>query len=300
MKMDKNLNENDQQMVSLNRPNDGISSPRYEEVEEQQGITLAQIWHMIVKHWVALVILVFVGLIGGVLYSKVIKSPKYQASVQLMVVSHESASSSTTENINAAITKTKIAYGYITTDEVATAVAKKLNEKEGNNFYIKDGNGKYTSTLDLTSVKKLYSVSIPTVTTNSTSVFLSITSTCKTEALAIDVVNYVASSTIELSNQEGSQIYDYLKDSLVTLGSANYATDSSTSTLVIGLIGVLIGAVVGAAYAIIRELTNTHVSSKADLETVTGYKVIGMIPKYENKVNADEPTTTGEGEKKNA
>ncbi len=300
MKMDKNLNENDQQMVSLNRPNDGISSPRYEEAEEQQGITLAQIWHMIVKHWVVLVILVFVGLIGGVLYSKVIKSPKYQASVQLMVVSHESASSSTTENINAAITKTKIAYGYITTDEVATAVAKKLNEKEGNNFYIKDDNGKYTSTLDLTSVKKLYSVSIPTVTTNSTSVFLNITSTCKTEALAIDVVNYVASSTIELSNQEGSQIYDYLKDSLVTLGSANYATDSSTSTLVIGLIGVLIGAVVGAAYAIIRELTNTHVSSKADLETVTGYKVIGMIPKYENKVNAEEPTTTGEGEKKNA
>lgn len=298
--MDKNLNENDQQMFSLNRPNDGISSPRQEEAEEQQGITLAQIWHMIVKHWVALVIFVFVGLIGGVLYSKVIKSPKYQASVQLMVVSHESASSSTTENINAAITKTRIAYGYITTDEVATAVAKKLNEKEGNNFYIKDDNGKYTDTLDITSVKKLYSVSIPTVTTNNTSVFLSITSTCKTEALAIDVANYVASSTIELSNQEGSQIYDYLKDSLVTLGSANYATDSSTSTLVIGLIGVLIGAVVGAAYAIIRELTNTHVSSKADLETVAGYKVIGMIPKYENKVNTEEPTTTGEGEKKNA
>ncbi len=280
-------NENyENQMTSLPRPNENV------EEEEESGISLSDIWHMIVKHWVGLVIFLLVGFAGGFGYAKFIKKAKYQANVQLMVVN--STSDENTANINLSLQKTQIAYGYLVTDEVVNSVCEKMAEKKYD-VYTKDANGKDTTTFDTTEVKKLYSVSIPTVASNSTSIFLSITSTCKEEQMAIDVCNFVVDSALELVNDPSSKGYSILNNSLVTMGKANYAKDTSTSTAVVSLIGALIGVVIGAGYCIIRELCDTHVSSKSDLEKLTGYKVIGMIPLYNNDVNIEE-----KGEKENA
>lgn len=257
---------------------------------EKGGITLSQIGHMIWKHWVAAVVCLLVGLAGGVGYSKFLKTPKYQATVQLMVV--DSSTGSTADNINLALKKTQIAYGYMTTDEVVTEIGKKLAEKSYD-VYLKDSNGKATENVDISKVKGYYTVSIPTVTTNSTSVFLSVTSTCKTEAMAIDVANLAVESTISLANATTSTVYGLLQNSLVSMGSANSAKDTSTSTLVFAAVGALAGLVIGAAYGIVRELLNSKVSSKVDLETITGYKVIGMIPKYENAPEKKEGSKEG-------
>ncbi len=246
---------------------------------EKQGITLGQIGHMIWKHWVASVICLLVGLAAGVAYSKFIKTPKYQATVQVMVVSNDK--STTTDNINDAIAKARIVYGYMQFDEVAESVGKKLIEKGYGELYVKDANGKETAEIDLAKVKSYYTVAIPTVTTNSTSIFVSVTSTCKTEALAVDTANYVVTSTIELANDSSNTgAYSMLHNSIERMGTANSAKDTSTSTVVFALVGSLAGLVIGAGYGIVRELLNTKVSSKTDLEALTGYKVIGMIPKY--------------------
>lgn len=277
-------NENyENQMTSLPRPNENVE-------EEEDGITFSDIWHMIVKHWVGLVIFLLVGFAGGFGYAKFIKKPKYQANVQLMVVN--STSEENTTNINI-FQKTNIACGYLFTDEVVNSVCEKMAEKKYD-VYTKDSNGKDTTTFDTTEVKKLYSVSILKTSSNESSNVLSITSTCKEEQMAIDVCNFVADSALELVNDSSSKGYSILNNSLVTMGKANYAKDTSTSTAVVSLIGALIGAVVGVGYCIIRELANTHVSSKADLEKLTGYKVIGMIPLYNNDVNVE-----GKGEAEN-
>ena len=261
---------------------------------EKSGITLSQIGHMIWKHWVAAVVCLLVGLAGGVGYSKFLKTPKYQASVQVGVV--DSTSSSTTENISLAIRKTQIAYGYMSSDEVVKKLGEKLGAKEYD-VYLKDSDGKKTDNVDISKVKGYYTVAISTITTNSTSVFLTVTSTCKTEAMAIDVANYAVEATIELANSSSSTFYGLLQNSLVSLGNASSAKDTSTSTLVFAAVGALAGLVIGAAYGIIRELLNSKVSSKVDLETITGYKVIGMIPKYEN---APEKKEESKGGKDNA
>lgn len=280
----ENNEKYENQMISLSRPNENVE-------EEENGISLSDIWHMIVKHWVGLVIFLLVGFAGGFGYAKFIKKPKYQASVQLMVVN--STSGENTTNINLSLQKTNIAYGYLVTDEVVNSVCEKMAEKKYD-VYTKDSNGKDTTTFDTVEVKKLYSVSIPTFSSNSTSIFLSITSTCKEEQMAIDVCNFVVDSALELVNVPSSKGYSILNNSLVTMGKANYAKDTSTSTAVVSLIGALIGVVVGVGYCIIRELADTHVSSKADLEKLTGYKVIGMIPLYNNDVNVE-----GKGEAEN-
>lgn len=287
-----NLNEEQTNPISL-KSNEIANNNQNQPEDEEKGITLSQIWHMIIKHWVALVICILVGFAGGFGYAKFIKTPKYQASVQLMIVNSGSTTSTADSEISLALKKTQIAYGYLTTDEVATSVGKKMAEKKYD-IYLKDDSGKATTNVDVTSVKKLYSVTIPTVVSNTTSIYLNITSTCKTKDMAIDVVNFVATSAIELVNNTSSSVYGYLNNSLTCIGSANSAKDTSTSTALLSVIGAVIGVVVGAVYGIIRELTNTHVSSKQELETISGYKVIGMIPKQEFDEDEDK------GDDKNA
>lgn len=260
---------------------------------EKSGITLSQIGHMIWKHWVAAVVCLLVGLAGGVGYSKFLKTPKYQATVQLAVV--ENSSDSTTDNITLALRKTQIAYGYMTSDEIVTKLGEKLGAKDYD-VYLKDKDGKKKDEIDVSKVKGYYTVAIPTVTTNNTSIFLTVTSTCKTEQMAIDVANFTVEATIECANAS-ENIKGLLKNSIVSMGNANSAKDTSTSTLVFAAVGALAGLVIGAAYGIVRELLNSKVSSKVDLETITGYKVIGMIPKYEN---APEKKEESKGGKDNA
>lgn len=247
--------------------------------EEQDGITLSRIWHMIAKHWIVLVCCTAVGFLGGVGYSKFIKTPKYQATTQIMAV-NDAPSGNAQDDINLALKKAAIAYGYMSSEEVLKTVGIKMEEK-GYDAYVKDSNGKKTENVDVNAVKGYYTVTIPTVTNNATSIFVNVTSTCKNKQMAIDVANFVVSSTIELVTTEGTNGYTILKNSIASMGEATNAKDNSTSTWVIALIGALIGVVVGAGYGIVRELTNTKVTSKQDLETLTGYKVIGMIPDYQ-------------------
>lgn len=184
------------------------------------------------------------------------------------------------EAINLALKKAAIAYGYMTIEEVLKSVGVKM-EANGYNAYVKDASGNKTENVDIAAVKSYYTVAIPTVTNNATNIFVNVTSTCKNKQMAIDVANYVVDATIELVNTKGTNGYTILKESIATMGEATDAKDTSTSTWVISLIGALIGVVVGAGYGIVRELTNTKVTSKQDLENLTGYKVIGMIPDYQ-------------------
>lgn len=251
----------------------------YEAREEQEGITLSRIWHMIAKHWIVLVACTVVGFAGGIGYSKLIKTPKYQATTQIMTICND-PTLDTEKAISLSLKQAAIAYGYMSMDEVVNAVGAKM-EANGYDAYTKDSSGKKTGNVDTVTVKNYYTVTIPTVTNNATSVFVNVTSTCKTKQMAIDVANYVVDATIELVNTEGTNGYMNLKNSIASMGKATNAKDTSTSTWVISLIGALIGVVLGAGYGIVRELTNTKVSSKQDLETLTGYKVIGMIPDYQ-------------------
>lgn len=271
---------------SLQRP--AVNNMAEPNEEENSGITFSQIMHMLKKHWVALIVLSLIGFAFGAVYGRFIKKPKYQSSTQLMIVNSESGEGLTPDQqISIAQRKAGILYVYMTSDEVKTDVAKKLmsidasydlyNKDEKKNP-IKDNKGNYT--YDLVALSTLYAVNLQQVSSDNTSVFVTVTSTAKTSQFAIDIANTVANTTITLCNQKGTNGYQYLNNAVTTLGTATAAKDKSTSNVVVAAVGLLIGVICGAGYGIIAEMTNTHVSSKAELEQITGYKVIGMIPKY--------------------
>ncbi len=278
----KNLNDEGRLVESSGRGGyQQVQEVVYQQEEDEKSVTLGQIWHMIKKHWISVAICGLVGFGGAFAYAKLIKSSKYQANAQLLV-----GENSTNNSINLT-TRVTTASAFLQSDRVVKAVGAKLADKDYE-VQLKNATGAVIENeYDITAIKELFSVS---TTTNSP--IITITSSCKTEQMAIDVANYVASAGIELANTESDPIYAYLGDCLSSMGVATQAKDNSTSNVLISIIGVLAGLVVGCIYAIVRELTDTKVTSKGELETLTGYKVIGMIPKYE--IDKDEENEEGE------
>lgn len=275
--------ENEEQ-YSLPRPdNNNRIIQENSNTEEESGITLSDIWRMIKKNWVAIVICLFVGLAGGAVYAKAIKKAKYTSSGTLMIVK-ENTELSDCRNMAGVV------YGYIDTGTVKENVTNKMIELGYSSTY-KDKDG----VIDTSALT--YSASMPTFgSSTNTSIFITISATTNKAQMSKDLVNTVMEVTRDLCESDNSKMN--IAKGYVNISSyASDSKDTSTSTLIISLIGTLIGVVVGAGYAIIRELTNVHVSSKMELETLTGYKVIGMIPKY----NKDEDTNVdNKGDNKDA
>ena len=273
--------ENEEQ-YSLQRPDNNNRLVQDNSSEEESGITLNDIWRMIKKHWVAIVICLFVGLACGAVYAKTIKKPKYTSTGTLMIVKENTELS---EDRNMA----GVVYGFISTGTVKENVANKMISIGYESVYKnKDG------VIDTSALT--YTPSLPTYgSSTNTSIFITISATTSKAQMSKDLVNTVMEVTKELCESDNSKMN--IAKGYVNISSyASDSKDTSTSTLIISLIGTLIGLVVGAAYAIIRELTNVHVASKMELETLTGYKVIGMIPKYDK----DESTEENKGDNKNA
>ncbi len=273
--------ENEEQ-YSLQKPDNNNRLVQDNSSEEESGITLNDIWRMIKKHWVAIVICLFVGLAGGAVYAKTIKKPKYTSTGTLMIVKENTELS---EDRNMA----GVVYGFMSTGTVKENVANKMISIGYESVYKnKDG------VIDTSALT--YTPSLPTYgSSTNTSIFITISATTSKAQMSKDLVNTVMEVTKELCESDNSKMN--IAKGYVNISSyASDSKDTSTSTLIISLIGTLIGLVVGVAYAIIRELTNVHVSSKMELETLTGYKVIGMIPKYDK----DESTGENKGDNKNA
>lgn len=277
-KMDK---ENEEQYF-LQKPDNNSKISQDNSTEEESGITLNDIWRMIKKHWVAIVICLFIGLAGGAIYGKAIKKPKYTSTGTLMI-SKENTELSEDRNMAGVV------YGFISTGTVKDSVANKMIELGYSSVY-KDKDG----TIDTSALT--YTASLPTYgSSTNTSIFITISASTSKAQMSKDLVNTVMEVTKDLCEADNSKMN--IAKGYVNISSyASDSKDTSTSTLIISLIGTLIGVVVGAGYAIIRELTNVYVSSKMELETLTGYKVIGMIPKYDK----EETSSENKGDNKDA
>ncbi len=262
-------------------------------VEEEKGITLSQIWHMIIKHWVAIVILALIGLAVGVVYARAVKKPKFKAESQVMVLTSDSTLTQA-QKISLSESLVRICYGYMSGPEVSEAALEYLvnNNKK---FVNKNGKAIY----DSVDFSKMYTVSMQFSTTNVPTIFIKVSATTSNKEMSIAIANAVVTVTAELCNTDG-QVSSYLKDCVVPT-ETDIAKDSSTSNLIIAAVGVLGGVVLGVAYAIVRELLNNRVGSKMELEQMTGFKVIGMIPKYSNApLSPEKQNQTTEGEKQDA
>lgn len=266
----------DQNLNSLTKPN---TNPAMAEKEQEEGISFSQIWMMIKKHFVAIIICTILGLAFGVIYARGIKKAKYEATSEVLVIKDTSSSTESAdanEVYNFGTKMATVCASYMQSQEVQDEVCKVMFNDGYKDYKTSDDEFNYVG------LSEKYSVSLPTIgSTSTTSLFVKVTATTKDEKESIKLANTIVNKTNELVNTDGNSLKVMLGNSLV-ITEAHIATDTSTSNVVIALIGIVLGLLVGIIYAIIIELTNTKVTSKRELEQITGYKVIGMIPKYSN------------------
>lgn len=269
--------------------NDNFEENYAEEEEESQkgGVTFKDIFKMIGKHWIALIICALLGLAAGVVYGTAIKSPEY---VSTGTVTVYPSSGSTTDPY----TKTRDVCLYMQQSRVRNKVCEDLVAQGYTDYLMKDSSGNLVTdeegnkVYNVSALAKQYSASVPTtLSSTSGSIFINVSATTDNAVLSQTIVNLVMSDSKTLVEGGDSVIASALGVSL-SYDSATYPTDTSTSNVAIAAIGTLIGLLVGAVYGIVRELTNTRVNSRKELEAYTGFKVIGMIPNYKKQLEDEE------------
>lgn len=258
-----------------------------EEEGSKSGVTFKDILKMIGKHWIALVICALVGLAAGVVYGTAIKKPEY-VSTGTVTVSPNNGSDTDPYR------KTPDVCLYMQQSQVRNAVCEDLVSQGYSDYLMKDSSGNLVTdeggnqVYDVEALAKQYTASVrTTLSSTSGSIFITVTSTTDDAVLSQTIVNLVMNDSKTLVEGGDSVIANALNVSL-RCDSATYPTDQSTNNVVIAVIGALIGVLVGAIYGIVRELTNTRVNSKKELESYTGFKVIGMIPNYKKELEEDE------------
>lgn len=226
--------------------------------EESQGLTIKDIFFMVRKHIIAIIVFVVVFTIAGYIATKLLP-PTYKSSGSMMV-SYESS--------NGAITSDYTFSNYITTTYVEfikeDAVLDIVSERTGiSTATIKSNMSVSNKSLLITISYKSSDAEEAKMVTNT----------------IIDTAQEVADSTVNVGGEE-KPVYHLLYDNLKVLTYAKTGTIQS-HTLRNVAIGLAVGVVLAFAYVALRELFDNSFKSSSELERMLGIPVLAGIPEYE-------------------
>ena len=250
-------------------------------VEESHGLTFKDILFIIRKHWIMIVVLIFLGAAGGFIWARV-EVPTYQ-STGTMLVSYDSGkdtSIATEYNFSNYITNTYVAF--IKEDAVLREAATELNKKVENNEIKKPMN--FTAG----ALKSNLSVSA-----NSLILKVSYTATDPDDAKTIvqtiiDTASQVADSP--KTDEQGNVILDgegnpepkyrFLNGNLTPVSEARRGGKVSHDLRNIA-IGLGAGVVLAFGYVVLREMLDNTFKSSEEIERMLNIPVLAGIPEYQ-------------------
>lgn len=250
------------------------------EEENESYVTLGDIFDCIKKNWIALVIITVVITILGTVYTFGIAKETYKATSTLIVeVKNDTNSSSSNINISASNT-------YVNT--VASILTDDVCIKNAVDSY--NTNNKNDSTYKKISYETFKKEISTTITSNSNYLSFVIKDTNQDRIIALS--NYVMDYIVSLSNDyDETTTEDLICEikKLTTPSSEDDVVYSSPNKPLYLIISVLIGAVVGCAFAIIKELASKKYTNKNDVEKI-GFPIIGVksFDNSKDKKNEDD------------
>lgn len=252
------------------------------EENTQDGLSLKDIFSMFKAHWIAILVLMIVGALGGGIVG--FASPaKYQASMKVGIIDK----SDTSENTNT-LTALRLTYSfkdYITHDYVAQRALE---------YLIKVDEEKYK---DLRYSQIVSGLSAEIISENSLYINVYYVSTdAEMAKCVVENVILAAQAVANESRDENGKSIGLFADRIDTvtpatsLGNGNIASCTKTSkgTKTYVALGFAVGLVAGVAYAIIRELMNNTIRDKSYIESKYKIKVIGSIPEFVEENNNEK------------
>ena len=248
--------------------------------EEGRGLTFKDILFIIRKHWIAIIVFIFLGTAAGFTWTKVEQAvkPVYQ-STGTMLVSYEGGKDTqiTTEyNFSNYITNTYVAF--IKEEAVLSKAADKLNNNTTLNRPMEFTAGNLKSNLSVSANSLILKVSFTARDADDAKTILQ---------TIIDTASEVADSP-KLDDQ-GNIItdadgnpepkYKFLNGNLTPVSEAKRGVQVS-NTLRNTAIGLAAGVVAAFAYVVLRELLDNKFKSSEEVERMLGVPVLAGIPDY--------------------
>ncbi len=248
--------------------------------EEGRGLTFKDILFIIRKHWIAIIVFIFLGTAAGFTWTKVEQTvrPVYQ-STGTMLVSYEGGKDTaiTTEyNFSNYITNTYVAF--IKEEAVLSKAAEKLNNNNDINKPMTFTAGSLKSNLSVSASSLILRVSYTASDADDAKTILQ---------TIIDTASEVADSP-KLDDQgniitdaegKAEPKYKFLNGNLTPVSEAKKGIQVS-HTIRNTAIGLGAGVVAAFAYVFLRELLDNKFKSSEEVERMLGVPVLAGIPDY--------------------
>lgn len=236
--------------------------------EQEEGISLLEIFKTIKSHIIAILIFIIFCLGGGVLFAY-LSPTSYHASMQVYILNSVSGNPSTDQIIDS-LRIIDTFKDFIVDTSVAKLTVEKVHDADSN--------------ININYQSVISGISTSMSSENSVCVVLSYTS--NDPHIAGVVLENVILSAQEIASSEGEfQLFNDMitipsQPSITNFGNGETAEISETkaSKVLYGFIGGVIGIVLGLAYAFIREAIDNTITSTKYIEEKYNIKVIGIIP----------------------
>lgn len=239
------------------------------ETKEESGLSLLDIWHIIVKHvWMIIVSTVVVGACAGV-YGFALKTPTYSSDASVMI--QVDNGNNTTTDVNNGITLglriTETVKSLMLSDRIAKTTAEQVYGISDNYKEIQKG---------------------LTITSSTTNLMLPLSYESTDKENVQRILDSVIRNTIALVD-DTSENFEALRNKITIVDTASEAVYASPNKVLIVFLGLIVGAVLGLAAAFVKELCSDRIIGKKETEEKVNIRVIGLIPDYEitRKKNPD-------------
>lgn len=248
--------------------------------EEGKGLTFKDILFIIRKHWIAIIVFIFLGTAAGFTWTKVEQAvkPVYQ-STGTMLVSYDSGKDTqiTTEyNFSNYITNTYVAF--IKEEAVLSKAADKLNANTELNKPIEFSPSKLKSNLSVGANSLILTVSYTATDPDDAKTILQTIIDTASEVADAPKVDSQGNVIIDAEGNPEPK-YKFLNGNLTPVSEAKRGKQVS-HTLRNTIIGFGAGVVAAFLYVVLRELLDNKFKSSEEVERMLGVPVLAGIPDY--------------------
>ncbi|MEG0034542.1 MAG: hypothetical protein RR734_03030 [Bacilli bacterium] len=251
--------------------------------KDDSGISILDIWHMFKKHWIGIVAVTLTSLLIGTVYNFGFKGPVWKSQGSAMVIAKANDGNDPNQNLNYSLSLLTTVKDFMNDEVVLTAVAKDVNK-------LKDSKGKQYN-LDYIKLQKIITCTPRTFQNLERSLYIDVAAKTDNETLSKTLVDSLLKNSQKIANTTNDpnlSYYKILKDVINVTSYGSKPKDDAMSGILILAISGGAGLIIGLLYAIAFDMFNTKVTNTSELESITGYKVIGVIPDYLNGKNDED------------
>lgn len=241
-----------------------------EEITEEKGLSLADIWNIFKKNILIVVISTIIGTLLSGIYAFGFNKPMYRSegTVIVQIISDTSSKTPSYNDLVMSFNIVGTAAKFLRDTSVLELVQEDIKTNNKYDLTIKEIKSglKITQQVDYSGNKTLY---------------VEVAFTSRDPKMSRVIVDSVMTQAIALANSE--TYVSVFKNALYITSNAGECENVATSTTKLLILGFAGGFVIGIVITYVKALTNNKVNTKEELQESVNIEVLGSVTKKRGK-----------------